>query len=265
MKGRFVPMSLDGGPYIVAHRGISAKAPENTLAAFAMAAQTAGIDMIELDVRLTLDEQVIVFHDRNLQRTTTGNGAARRYTLQEIRQFNAGSWFHPSFAQERVPTLKEVLELVRGRLWVNIEIKSDYFHREPEGLLESKVLQVVRECGMLDQVLVSSFNHELVGRIKQLCPEVYTGVLYNLYRDFPKKTSKIAMRVHASAFICAKHEITRAMVEDARSHKIAVYVYTLDSLQDAEKMRSLGVDGVMSNRADEIVAVLPDRNLEQQK
>ena len=244
-----------GQPHIVAHRGISAKAPENTLAAFSMAANTKGIDMIELDVRLTLDEEVVVFHDRSLQRTTTGNGIVRRYTLREIKQFDAGSWFHPSFSRERVPTLNEVLELVRGRLWVNIEIKSDLFHREPAGLLEKKVIQVVEECGMLDQVLISSFDHKLIARLKHICPEVQTGTLYNLYRDFAKKPSDIALGANATAFICAKHELTRSMVNNARTQHIAVYVYTLDSIRDAEKIRLLGVDGIMSNRADDIIPV----------
>jgi glycerophosphoryl diester phosphodiesterase len=243
----------NGEPHIVGHRGISAKAPENTLAAFSMAACTEGVDMIELDVRLTKDEEVVVFHDRTLQRTTTGNGIVRRYTLQEIKQFDAGSWFHPSFVHERVPTLKEVLDLVRGRLWVNIEIKSDYFHREPEGLLETKVLHVIEQCGMLDQVLVSSFDHPLVARFKKLCPAVRTGVLYNLYVDFTKSPSSIAQQAHASAFICAKHEITRSMVADAKANSIAVYVYTLNSIRDAENIRAIGVDGIMSNRADDIV------------
>ena len=255
MERPYCPQPPQGEPHIIAHRGISAKTPENTLAAFSMAASTEGIDMIELDVRLTLDEEVVVFHDRSLQRTTTGNGIVRRYTLKEIKQFDAGSWFHPSFSHERVPTLAEVLELVRGRLWVNIEIKSDLFHREPQGLLETKVLQVVEKCGMLDQVLISSFDHQLIAGLKRRCPDVKTGTLYNLYRDFTKAPSDIALRANAAAFICAKHEITRSMVSNAQRHDIAVYVYTLDSIRDAEKIRALGVDGIMSNRADDIVTV----------
>jgi len=269
MERPYRPQPPQGEPHIIAHRGISAKAPENTLAAFSMAASTEGIDMIELDVRLSLDEEVVVFHDRSLQRTTTGNGIVRRYTLQEIKQFDAGSWFHPSFSHERVPTLVEVLNLVRGRLLVNIEIKSDLFHREPKGLLETKVLQVVEECGMLDQVLISSFDHQLIARLKHICPHVQTGTLYNLYRDFTKTPSDIALRADAAAFICAKHEITRSMVNDAQRHRIAVYVYTLDSIRDAEKIRALGVDGIMSNRADDIVPVRrsasPAESLEHQR
>jgi glycerophosphoryl diester phosphodiesterase len=105
----YIPNPLPGAPpYIVAHRGISAKAPENTLAAFNLAASVPGIDMVELDVRLTKDEEVIVLHDRTLQRTSTGNGPARNYSLEEIRGLDAGSWFHPMFSEQRIPTLAEI-------------------------------------------------------------------------------------------------------------------------------------------------------------
>ena len=99
-------------PYVIAHRGISARAPENTLASFALAVNSPGIDMVELDVRLTRDEEVIVLHDRTLQRTTTGNGIARKYSLQELSKYDAGSWFEPAFQTERIPTLRQVLQLV---------------------------------------------------------------------------------------------------------------------------------------------------------
>src|SRR5512135_1256334 len=109
-------------PYVVAHRGISAKAPENTLASFELASKVTGIDMVELDVRLTKDEEVIVLHDRTLQRTTTGNGIARKYTLNELSKYDAGSWFDPRYKSERIPKLAEVLRLVGASRWVDIEI-----------------------------------------------------------------------------------------------------------------------------------------------
>ena len=130
-------------PYVIAHRGISAKAPENTLASFEQAASVPGIDMIELDVRLTKDEEIIVLHDRTLQRTSTGNGPVRNYSLEEIRRLDAGSWFHPMFSEQRIPTLEEVFQNIGNQLWVDIEVKSDLFHREPPGLIEKRVLDVV--------------------------------------------------------------------------------------------------------------------------
>jgi glycerophosphoryl diester phosphodiesterase len=212
--------------------------------------------MIELDVRLSKDEKVIVFHDRSLQRTSTGNGPARNYTLDELKQFDAGSWFHPSFSEQRIPTLREVLQAVGKRLFINIEIKSDWGHREPDGLLERKVLDVVEQCGMNHRVVFSSFDHHLVANLKKINPLSTTGVLFHMTRDMGKLPSKLALPVQASVYVCAKRELTPRAVRDAHAHGIAVYVYTLNSIKNAQKVLEMGVDGIMSNNADDIIHVL---------
>jgi glycerophosphoryl diester phosphodiesterase len=240
-------------PYVVAHRGISGKIPENTLAAFARACETPGIDMIELDVRLSRDEQVVVLHDRTLQRTSTGNGAARNYTIAEIKEFDAGSWFDPSFSNERVPTLEEVLALVNKRRWINIELKSDFFFPEKQELLERRVLDTVKNLGYREHVLFSSFNHRMVGTVKRFDRGARTGVLYNIYRDYGRMPSRIARGVGAEVFVCAKHELTQRMLRDAQESELAVYVYTLNSTVVVDKMIEMGVDGILSDVADDIV------------
>lgn len=250
------PQCPSGEPrYVIAHRGISAKAPENTMAAFRLAAGMQNISMIELDVRLSRDGHPVVIHDRTLQRTTTGNGAVREYVVDELKRFDAGSWFHPSFAQERIPTLLEVLSFVRGKCWVNIELKGDFFFRSHEALVRG-VVDNVRECGMTDQVLYSSFTHELVTSVRRLEPSAHTGVIYNFYRDFGRTPSKLAQRAGASVFVCARRELHRSMISDARQHSLALYVYTLNSVQDAHKMVELGIDGIISDNADDIAPVV---------
>lgn len=244
-----------GPPLIIAHRGLSGKAPENTLASFAMAVSVPGIAMLELDVRLSRDDQVLVLHDRTLQRTTTGNGRARSYDLQELKQLDAGSWFDPHFRAETIPLLSEVLLLARDRCWVNIELKSSPFG-EPKGLLEKRVLETVDEVGMGDQVLFSSFDHRLVSTLKRLRPSAPTGVIYNLHRDFLRSPSALAQRCNAAVFVCAKHELKPWMVEDAHRCGIAIYVYTLNSVAEVTRIVELGVDGIISDNADELVPVL---------
>jgi glycerophosphoryl diester phosphodiesterase len=246
-------------PYIIAHRGISARAPENTLASFELAAGTRGIDMIELDVRLSKDCEVIVLHDRTLQRTSTGNGPARNYLLEEIRSFDAGSWFHKSFSNQRIPTLEEVLRKFGSRMWVDIEIKSDPFHKEEPGLIEKAVLDVVSRCGMEKRVMFSSFNHKLLENIGKMGAGAATGVLYNFPNDFHRSPSDQAAKAGASVFVCAKRQLTTRMVENAHEHNIAVYVYTLNSTRDARRMMALGVDGIISDNADEIIDVVRKR------
>ncbi len=250
------PLTADTPPYVIAHRGISALAPENTIASFRLAAEIPGVDIIELDVRLTRDEEVIVLHDRTLQRTTTGNGAARGYTLAELKQFDAGSWFHPRFAEERIPTLREVLDVVGTRCWLDIEMKSDLFHREPEGLLERRVLETVKEAGCADRVMYSSFDHHLVANLKRIEPAATTAVIYRIYRDFGRLPSKLLRRAGASVFVCSKMDLNQAIIRDVREHNIPMYVYTLNSLTDVQNIMKIGVQGIISDEASAIVSVV---------
>ena len=249
-----------GRPLLIAHRGLSGKAPENTVASFARAVSVPGIAMLELDVRLSRDDQVMVLHDRTLQRTTTGNGRARSYDLQELKQLDAGSWFDPQFKKETIPLLSEILLLARGRCWVNIELKFSPFWGEPRGLLEKRVLETVDEAGMADQVLYSSFDHGLVSSIKRMRPSAPTGAIYSLYRDFLRTPSALAQRCGAAVFVCAKHELKSWMVEDAHRRGIALYVYTLNSVTEVTRIVALGVDGIISDNADELVPVLLPRD-----
>jgi len=209
--------------------------------------------MIELDARLSKENEVVVLHDRTLQRTSTGNGAARIYTVAEMKEFDAGSWFDPVFSAERIPTLREVLTLVNKRRWVNIELKSDFFFPEKPELLERRVLETVGELGCDEYVMYSSFNHRMMANIKRFNPKAITGVLYSVGRDFGRMPSKLAGRVGASVFVCAKREVTKRMLDDARTNGIAFYVYTLNSTSSVSKMIELGVDGILSDIADNIV------------
>jgi glycerophosphoryl diester phosphodiesterase len=226
------------------------------MAAFRLAADTPGIDMVELDVRLSRDEEVIVLHDRTLQRTTTGNGAARGYTLAELKQFDAGSWFHPRFSSERIPTLTEVLEEVGKKRWLDIELKSDLFHREPEGLLERRVLDVVKRAGLTDRVMYSSFDHHLIANLKRMEPRATTAALFRIYRDYGRLPSKLLRRADASVFVCSKMDVSQAIIRDAHEHRIPMYVYTLNSIADVQKMTSAGVQGIISDAAHDVVSVI---------
>lgn len=252
----YQPVPVSGRPpYIIAHRGISGKAPENTLASFSLALQVPGIDMIELDVRSSGEGEIIVLHDRTLQRTSTGNGAARNYTLEELKRFDCGSWFHSSFAGERIPTLREVLTKVGKNRWLNIEMKGDFFLRDKDRFVQ-RVVETVAECGANSHVLFSSFTHDLVGKVRNVNPALSTGVIYNIYRDFGRLPSKLAGRVGAKVFVCAKHELHKIMIRDARQHGLAVYVYTLNSYTDVRRMIEFGVDGIISDNGDDLVEMV---------
>jgi len=139
---------------------------------------------------------------------------------------------------------------------VNIELKSSWYSREPKQLLERRVLETVDRVGMTDQVLYSSFDHALVRSLKRIRPSAFTGVIYNLYGDFGRAPSALCERAGAAVFVCAKRELKPWMVHDAHRGGIALYVYTLNSVTELSRMVGWGVDGIISDNADELVEVL---------
>jgi len=140
-KGKFPIM-------VIAHRGFSGAAPENTLAAFRKAIDV-GSDLIELDIQLSKDGKIVVIHDEILGRATNGQGKVSDHTLQELKKLDAGSKFRAEFSGERIPTLQEVLDLAKGRVLVNIEIKDPTYGQYPITELADKALKEVKKAGMM--------------------------------------------------------------------------------------------------------------------
>lgn len=156
----------------IGHRGSREKAPENTMASFRQAVED-GADGIELDVQLSKDGELVVIHDGTLDRTTNGQGSVSEYTLEEIRNLDAGSWFDPKFAGEKVPTLDESLQWAKGKTRVDIEVKKEATaHITPESLIGA-----VRAHGMENEVAITSFDRQFVETVEELAPNIETGVL----------------------------------------------------------------------------------------
>jgi glycerophosphoryl diester phosphodiesterase len=156
----------------VAHRGWSGNAPENTLAAFRMAADEPFVHTVEMDVHLSKDEIPVVIHDAKLKRTTNGKGRVKDYSAAELSKLDAGSWFHPSFAGETVPTLEQALSLLGGRCKLNIELKEG---TNDEELLARKVAEVVRRFGLEKDTIITSFEISLLEASKRVAPELPVG------------------------------------------------------------------------------------------
>lgn len=162
------------GPYVIGHRGASGYAPENTMVSFERALALRA-DAIELDVHPTRDGELVVIHDFTLDRTTSGSGPVAAHTLAEIQALDAGSWFDPAFADAQVPVLRDVLAWARGRTKVVIEVKlGPVWYPNIEELL----LRDLDRASMRGDVMVISFDHPSVQKLKQLAPDVITGVLY---------------------------------------------------------------------------------------
>ncbi len=232
-------------PLVIAHRGSSGEMPENTMAAFRGAADT-GADMIELDVRLTLDGEFVVFHDRRLGRTARGRVPVRTLTLREIQSLDAGSWFGRAFRGERVPSLRDVMRWLPSGLGLNVEVKTDGDSRRG-AVLEDQLLRLIRESGKKKSILVSSFDHRFLRRLRQLDSSVMTGALTMPFRDARWRASAIAHRAGASVYICSRAQLRRRFVRDAHQTGIAVACYDVNTLQHYARVWKAEIDAVITN------------------
>lgn len=167
--------SATGFVSIIGHRGALASAPENTLPAFEEGL-AQGANILELDIHLSRDRELVVIHDFRVDRTTGGSGYVKDLTLAELKRLDAGSKFSPAFTGARIPLLGEVLEWARGRAWLAIEVKSDWITYEG---IEAALVDQLQRYAMVDQVMVVSFDHCALKRVKEIEPNVTTGALYN--------------------------------------------------------------------------------------
>jgi glycerophosphoryl diester phosphodiesterase len=224
-------------------------APENTMASFELAL-SMGADAIELDVHMTADDELVVIHDAKLERTTSGAGLVRDQTLAHIRQLDAGAWFAPSFAGQRVPTLGETLEWARGRLPIDIEIK---WGPRPYPNIAGRVVELVRQLDMADQVIVISFDHRLSKRVKQLAPEIATGVLYGCY---PADVAGLARAAEADAVLPNVNSVDRDHIQAAHDAGLSIHPWTTSDETDIATLIEWGVDSICSNHPERVVAAL---------
>jgi glycerophosphoryl diester phosphodiesterase len=224
----------------VAHRGASRYAPENTLAAFRLALEH-GVPAVECDVRRTQDGHLVVIHDAAVDRTTDGHGAVGSFALESLRSLDAGRWFGPEFAGERIPLIEEVLEAVRGRALIQIEIKNNPI---PSEGIEHKVAGAIRRHGMEDDALVMSFDHRIIREFKSAAPRIATGILYAARLIDPIAAARAAA---ADALCVEWGYVGRDLVDIAHQAGLGVFVWTVDDEQDIRRCADIGVDGIASN------------------
>jgi glycerophosphoryl diester phosphodiesterase len=232
-------------PWIIGHRGYHAKYPENTLASFEAAIQ-AGADMIELDVMLSRDRKVVVIHDETLERTTNGKGSVADLTLAELKLADAGSWFDPQFAGQQIPELSEVLDLVEGRVYVNIEIKSNaYESHHPPDAVEKQVVDLLRQKNRLGTGMISSFDVNILEQVAFMQEAPVTA--YISQKAASKNTVDMCTRLKVFSWHPDQRVVTRNQVKQMHAAGIRVFPYKVDSFEDFAKMRAMQVDGVITN------------------
>ncbi len=232
---------------ILGHRGARGHAPENTMASF-QAALDMGADGIELDVQMTKDGKVVVCHDHSLERTSNGSGWLVEHTREELRALDFGSWFSPQFAGEKIPTLREVLQWAAPtRLIVNVEIKNGPVIYEG---IEEKVSALIRECRMVDRVIVSSFYHPSLLKMKQLDPMIKTGLLYASRPVDPWLQLRVTDTDNLHPLW---HYVDAAWASGTRPHGAKIFTWTINELRDWEHIKNMGVDGIMTDYPDRFV------------
>jgi Glycerophosphoryl diester phosphodiesterase len=232
-------------PVVIAHRGFSEEAPENSLAAFQKAIE-AKADMIELDIRLSSDGEFVVFHDKKLNRTSEGRGILKDFTAKELAELDNGSWFSRKFSHERIPLLKDILPLTKRGITINIEIKPDVAGQNGFSV-EEEIVRLVARFKATHRVMYSSFNHFMMKAIKRIDSSIVTGILYNPIADFRHSPSQLAARAHADIFICSKYQLNSDVVHDAHKENCRVYVYGVKSERDVARMVRSGVDGIIAD------------------
>lgn len=238
-------------PVVIAHRGASAEAPENTLAAYSRAMEL-GVIAAETDIRHTRDRQVVAFHDVDLSRTTDGEGLLPMLTLAEVQALDAGSWMDERFTGERVPELGELLDRVRGRMVLCIEIKS--------GLgIEYQVRDALDERHQRSGAVIFSFDGDKVALSKALMPDVPAVWLPPRDRTTGQYLSGFrgsARAIHADGLAFNHEYVEAAQVDRAHEADLPVFLYAIDEEDDVLRALELGADGIITNVPDRVEAML---------
>ena len=243
----------DSPTRVIAHRGFSSVAPENTLAAIESAIEI-GADMVEFDVTVTADGEVVLMHDPTLKRTTNGRGKVMEKTLEELQQLDAGSWFGPEFAGETIPTLGQVLEQTRGRILLNVEINSEAVDES----ISEKVAKLVTEAGMEDQVVVSSFSPLALEQMRTRAPDIRTASLFNRKIHRGTDPTEIVAEVGSRSFNVNRWLLRNSMLQSCHENNIPVAVYTVKRKRIMRSLIDRGVQALFTAYPDRLIEVLAE-------
>ena len=236
-------------PLIIAHRGDLGTAPENTLPAF-QRARDAGADGVELDVRVTRDGQLVVFHDGTLDRTSNGRGPVSNFTLAEIRSLDVGSWFGPAFKGQTAPTLDEVFESLPHDYLINVEMKVVLKGMKQIAHL---VAGTVARHARWASTLVASFNPLALYHLRRLEPRISRGYIWSKKHPYPIRARWFSPLVHAQWYDPANDSYNLKLHRKARRQGRRVLAWDLDFDCDLEAMASVRLDAAVTDRLAQMV------------
>jgi glycerophosphoryl diester phosphodiesterase len=224
---------------IIGHRGARGIEPENTIRSFKKALEL-GVDYIECDVHLTKDGQIVLMHDHTVDRTTNGTGLVNSFTFDEIRKLDAGKG-------EKIPTLQELLDLVKGKVKLHIELKDEN--------ATEKTVRLVEKNGMVDQVFLTSGNTETLKKVKELNPSIS---MEHIFGEPPADAIERALSVGAKRVSCHISHLTKEFVQKAYKNGIQVIAWPPNTVEEAKKAVEYGVDLICTDRPDVVRSNLID-------
>ncbi|HBT18687.1 MAG TPA: glycerophosphodiester phosphodiesterase [Clostridiaceae bacterium] len=236
----------------IAHRGFKSQYPENTMIAFEKAIETK-CHGIEFDVHLSKDGEVVIIHDETLEGTTNGTGRVMDYTLQELKELDASHKFHEKVGVQRIPTLREYFELVKDLDFLsNVELKTGVY--EYPGL-EEKVYALIQEFSLEDKVLISSFNHESLLRMKKIAKEIPCGMLFDTWTIHPEEYVK---KQGMECYHPVAYSLRKDVVDALKKEGIKVHAWLGKHPVDYEKVIAMGIDGIITDYPDVISKILAE-------
>ncbi len=244
-------------PWVIAHRGYRSSFPENTFCAFEAAIEVKA-DMIELDVSLSRDRVPVVIHDKNLDRTTDGEGLVADFSISELKKLDAGSWFNKEFKGEKIPTLEETLDLIKGRINVNIEIKPESFEiSEPIDAIEIQVCKLIERLKMEDEVIISSFEHSFFSRIQNFCKKsnklnfIRLAPLLDVFQN-KELILSICRRAKAYSFHPNSSFLTESLILELKAAGYKIFPYTINENYRMKELIKSGVSGIITDEPEKL-------------
>ncbi|GAC1616278.1 MAG: glycerophosphodiester phosphodiesterase family protein [Candidatus Acidiferrum sp.] len=236
---------------MIAHRGASGYAPENTMAAFRKAL-ALGVTFIETDMQLSRDSRFVAIHDDTVNRTTNAQGAVHDMTLAELRKLDAGSWFGSEFAGERIPTLEEILEFSKKHDTVF------YLELKPSGSWggEHALIGAMRESGEIARCVVISFEPSILANLRKIEPTLMTGLLHDGQIEQPLAK---ALEIGARQLAIRGDLVSPNLLTEARKNDLQVVCWTVNQPAHIRMLSEAGVDGIMSDYPDRLLAVNKNR------
>lgn len=223
----------------IGHRGARAYEPENTLRSYKKALEL-GADAVELDVRRTKDDEIVVIHDAEVDRTTNGKGLVNQLTLEEIKQLKTEK-------DEKIPTLEEALDFIDKKAKVLIELKETGF--------EEKVLKIVQKKKLENNVIIVSFLEDALRRIRELNAKVETGLIYTKHKNSIETASDLKAN-----YLLPLYRLTHtADVEKAHENGLKVIVWTINKPEEVTEYVKKSVDGITSDKPDILMKTVQDK------